>query len=244
MQKQTLLQGLQAMPGDGALLVALGSLLEKEADWTGLREVLLDQLPRMPLGSAEEGKVVYLAAKACLELADYHQAVRLATKAVALLPAFPYAHHILGRALAQVGRKREAIAAQTRCAELEPSFAWCWFEIGSLTLELGDPAVARSAFHQAFIQQRDQDPDSTAIIREALARAERACLWEEREAAARTLWPDRPVPQNGEPLPALDHLALITEEFRLFLDSIEAQAGQARQRMPQVTPIQAWQRRS
>lgn len=222
MQKHTLLQGLQAMPGDGALLVALGSLLEQQADWPALREVMLEHLPRMPHGSPQQGQVVYLAAKACLELADHHQAVRLATKAAALLPAFPYVHHILGRALARMGRKQEAIEAQRRCADLEPGFAWCWFEIGTLKLELGDPAAARAALQRALSQQQEQDPESTTIIREALSRAERACQWEEREQAARNLWPDRPIPRPEERLPAVDHLALITEEFRLFLNSVEA----------------------
>lgn len=223
MQKHTLLQGLQAMPGDGALLIALGSLLEQEADWTTLRDVLLEHWPRMPAGSPQEGQVVYLMAKACLELSDWHQAVRLASRAAYLLPSFPYAHHILGRALARVNRTREALDAQHRCAELEPGFAWCWFEIGNLALELGDPAAARSALERALKQQQADDPVSTAIIRQALLRAERACLWEEREAAARHLWPDRPAPQPDAHLPALEHLALMTEEFRLFLDKVEEQ---------------------
>lgn len=221
MQKHTLLQGLQAMPGDGALLAALGTLLEQEGDWSGLREVLLEHLPHLPRGASQEGQLFYLAAKACLELGDDQQAVRLAAKAAALLPAFPYAHHILGRALARVGRCSEAMAAQQRCADLEPSFVWCWFEMGSLALELGDHTHARSAFQQALNRQDLQDPDNTAILRDALERAEQACLWEERERAARLLWPERTIERGTQSLPPIDQLALMTEEFRLFLDKVQ-----------------------
>lgn len=228
MNKHTLLQGLEAMPGDGALLVALGNVLEKDGDWRTLRDVLLDHWPRMPPGSPQEGQVIYLIAKACLELSDWPQAVRLASRAANLLPRFPYVHHILGRALARLGRLQEALEAQHRCAELEPSFTWCWFEIGSIALELGDSAGARSAFQRALSQQQVDDPDSTAIIRHELLRAEHACLWEEREAAARYLWPDRPALQPNTHLPALDHLLLMTEEFRLFLDKAETQAKPGR----------------
>jgi tetratricopeptide (TPR) repeat protein len=223
MQKHTLLQGLQAMPGDGALLVALGSVLEQDEDWTTLRDVLLDHWPRMPSGSPQEGHVIYLIAKACLELSDWPQAVRLASRAAHLLPGFPYVHHILGRALARLGRLQEALEAQYRCSELEPTFAWCWFEIGAIALDLGDPAASRSAFQRALSLQQVDDPDSTAIIRHELLRAEQSCLWEEREAAARHLWPDRPVLQPNAHLPVLERLALMTEEFRLFLDKVEAQ---------------------
>lgn len=228
MQKHTLLQGLQAMPGDGALLAALGTLLEKEGDWSALREVLLEQLPHLPRGASQEGQLFYLAAKACLELGDNQQAVRLASKATALLPGFSYGHHILGRALARVGRREEAMGAQRRCAELDPSFVWCWFEIGSLALSAGDNALARSALQQALHRQELQDPNTTAMLREALERAEQACLWEERELAARQLWPDRPLPRNGQALAPIDQLALITEEFRLFLDKVQRRGGMTR----------------
>lgn len=230
MQQHTLLQGLQAMPGDGALLAALATLLEQQGDWRTLREVLLEQLPQLPRGASQEGQLVYLAAKACLELGDDQQAVRLASKATALLPRFSYAHHILGRALARVARREEAMAAQRRCAELEPSFVWCWFEIGSLALELGDSSLARSAFQQALGRQELQDPNNTAMLREVLARAEQACLWEERELAARQLWPDRPPPRAGQSLAPIDQLALITEEFRLFLDKVQHTGEQHPQR--------------
>lgn len=222
MQRQTLLQGLEAMPGDASLLVALGSLLEQEADWSTLREVLLEHLPRVPRGGAHEGKVYYFAAKACLELGDCHQAVRLATRAVQLLPDFPYAHHILGRALVQIGRRQEALRAQQRCAELAPAFPWCWFEIGIQALALNDPATARSALQVALQRQQDSDPDAIQIFRKALGEAERACRWGEREAAARRLWPERPVPAPDAPLPPLERLALLAEEFHLFLDRLEA----------------------
>jgi tetratricopeptide (TPR) repeat protein len=218
MHRQTLLEGLQVLPGDGALLQALGSLLEQEADWPELRRVMLEQLPLLPRGAPEEGQVYYLASKACLELVDPHQAVILGSRAVQLQPNFAYGHHILGRALAQVGRSAEALQAQRRCAELAPQFPWCWFEVGLLLRAGSDPVGACSALRRALVLQQSMDPGGTQIFVRALASAEQASHREERQAAARSLWPDRPPLDPEAPLPPLMRLALATEEFRLFLD--------------------------
>ena len=48
MKKQTLLEGLRALPGDESLLRTLASLLEAEGNWQELQQIMLEQLPRLP----------------------------------------------------------------------------------------------------------------------------------------------------------------------------------------------------
>jgi hypothetical protein len=44
---------------------------------------------------------------------------------------------------------------------------------------------------------------------------------QERQEAALSLWPDRPVPREGERLAHLDELELQLEQFNLFLNRQE-----------------------
>jgi tetratricopeptide (TPR) repeat protein len=220
-QKQTLLEGLRALPGDERLLRSIGSLLEEEGNWQELHQIMLEQLPRVPRGSPMEAHLCYLASKACLELGDLRQALALGTRAVQGLPDFAYCHHIYGRTLAAMGRRGEALQAQQRCADLAPNFSWCWYEIGQLQLAKSDVAAAKAALERALALQESQDPDHAEMFRRSLEGVEAKVLLAERQAAASSLWSDRPPLGPDHRLEAIEELALVTEMFRLHLDRLE-----------------------
>jgi hypothetical protein len=77
------------------------------------------------------------------------------------------------------------------------------------------------ALRQALALQEAQDPRSTGLFRQALEAVESQAMLAERRAAAASLWPERPPLSPHERLDAIDELALLTEEFRLFLDRLE-----------------------
>jgi tetratricopeptide (TPR) repeat protein len=221
LQKQTLMEGLRALPGDESLLRTLSSLLEAEGNWQELQQIMLEQLPRLPRGTSLEAHVCYLAGKACLELGDLRQALALSTRSVQGRGDFAYSHHIHGRTLARMGRRAEALQAQQRCAALAPEFSWCWYEIGQLQIAQGDIGAARAALQRALVLQEAQDPGGTDLFRQALEGVESQANLAERRAAAASLWPERALLAPHERLDAIDELALLTEEFRLFLDRME-----------------------
>lgn len=224
-RKQTLLEGLRALPGDERLLRSLATLLEQEKAWRELLEMILQQLPRLPRGTPLEAHACYLGGKAALELGELRQALALSSRSVQMQPDIWYSQHIHGRVLSRMGRRMEALQAQQRCADLAPRFPWCWFEIGQLQLAQGEVRAAREAFEQALTLQEERDPAGTVLFRQALAGVESQARLAERQAAALGLWPDRPAPGPGEQLSALDELALAVEQFRRFLDRHEQQAG-------------------
>ena len=221
MQKETLLEGLRALPGDESLLRTLGSLLEEEGNWQELQQIMLDQLPRLPRGSALEAHVSYLAGKACLELGDLRQALALSTRAVQGRADFAYSHHIHGRTLARMGRRVEALGAQQRCAALAPGFPWCWFEIGQLQRAQGDMAAAKAALQRALALQEAQNPAGAEMFRRTLEGVQEEASLAERRAAAASLWPERAPLGPDERLDPIDKLAVVVEEFRLFLELLE-----------------------
>ena len=225
MQKQTLLEGLRALPGDERLLRSLGQLLEQEQSWSELQAVMVEQLASVPRGTPLEAHVAYLAGKASLELGDLRQALAFCSRSVQVREDVWYSQHIHGRVLARLGRRVEALQAQGRCAELAPHFPWCWFEIGQLRLEQGEARVAREAFERALALQQAQDPARTARVRQALERVQAEERLRARRAAAQRLWPDRPPLGPEERLPALERLELALEEFRQLLDRLEARPG-------------------
>lgn len=224
-QKQTLLEGLRALPGDERLLRSLSTLLEQEKAWQELLEIILQQLPLLPRGSALEAHACYLGGKAALEQGELRQALALSGRSVQMQPNVWYVQHIHGRVLSRLGRRIEALQAQKRCAELAPGFPWCWFEIGQLQLAQGDVGAAREAFERALALQEERDPAGNALFRQALEGVESQARLAERQAAALDLWPDRPAPGPDQRLSALDELALAVEQFRRFLDRHEQQAG-------------------
>lgn len=227
LQKQTLFEGLRALPGDESLFSTLGALLDREADWSELRRLALEQLPHLPRGTRLEAQGAYLGGKACLELGDLRQALSLITRAIRLQDDFAYSHHIHGRVLARMGRRVEAIMAQERCAALAPGFPWCWFELGQLQLEIDQTVVGREALQRALQLAEAQDPGSPSLdlFRRALEGVQDRARLEERRAAARGLWPGRPELAPQERLKPIDELALEVEQFSRFLDQISPHGG-------------------
>ena len=59
------------------------------------------------------------------------------------------------------------------------------------------------------------------LIREALEEVKAQLGQQERQEAALSLWPERPLPREGERLSSLDELELQLEQFNLFLNKIE-----------------------
>ena len=225
MQKQTLLEGLRALPGDERLLRGLGRLLEQEQSWAELQAVMVEQLASVPRGTPLEAHVTYLAGKASVELGDLRQALAFCSRSVQVRDDAWYSQHMLGRVLARLGRRAEALQAQSRCAELAPHFPWCWFEIGQLRLEQGEARAAREALERALALQQAVHPGRTALFHQALERVQGEERLRARRAAAQQLWPDRPPLGPQERLPALERLELALEEFRQLLDRLEAPPG-------------------
>lgn len=223
MQKQTLLEGLRALPGDERLLRSLGRLLEQEQSWAELQAVMLEQLASVPRGTPLEAHVAYLAGKASLELGDLRQALAFCSRSVQVRDDLWYSQHIHGRVLARLGRRAEALQAQGRCAELAPHFPWCWFEIGQLRQQQGEAGAARQAFERALALQQAVDPAQSGLFRRALEGVQQEQRLRARRAAAQALWPDRPPLGPDERLPGLDRLELALEEFRQLLDRLEAE---------------------
>jgi len=221
MQKQTLLEGLRALPGDERLFHCLSTLLEQQKQWQELQQVILEQLPWLPRGSALEAHACYLAGKASLELGDLRQALALTSRSVQLQGDRWYSQHIHGRVLARMGKQTEGLRAQCRCAELAPAFPWCWFEIGQLQLALEQPVAAKEALERALALQMRQDPGHLVPFQKALQAVSSRATQAERQEAARTLWPDRRPPEPGDALPAIEELSLSLERFRRFLDRWE-----------------------
>lgn len=223
LQKQTLLEGLRSLPGDERLLRSVAELLERDKQWKELQQIILEQLPILPRGSALEAHACYLGGKASLELGELRQALGLISRAVQLQGDLWYSQHILGRVLARLDRPAEALVAQQRSGKLAPGFPWAWFEIGQLQLELGNMQAAREAFERALNLQKVQDQDHCHLFHEALADVEVRVRQLEREQASLGLWPERQPPAVGERLPVLEELMLSLEQFRLFLDRYESQ---------------------
>lgn len=224
LQKQTLLEGLRSLPGDERLLRSIAELLEREKQWKELQQIILEQLPSLPRGSALEAHACYLGGKASLELGDLRPALGLISRAVQLQGDQWYSQHILGRVLARLGRSAEALLAQQRCGELAPGFTWAWFEIGQLQLALGNMQAAREALERALRLQEVQNPGQCHLFQQALADVKARARQAEREEASRGLWPERQPPPAGERLPALEELMLSLEQFRLFLDRYESRS--------------------
>ena len=222
LRKETLLEGLRSFPGDPGMIQRLGQELEGSGDWQLMQEVFQRQLSHVPSGSALEAHVSYLVAKACLELGERRQALALIGRSLLLRSDFAYSHHLQGRALAQLNRLPEALAAQRRCVGLAPDFPWGWFELGCLQRRQGDPQAAMASLQRALELQSAEEPQHRALFERALQETERELGRRDRHEAALTLWPDRPPPADHERLPALDELELELEQFRQFLDRRQA----------------------
>ncbi len=221
MQRETLLESLRRFPGDPGTIQRLAHELEIKSEWPLMLEVLEQQLPHVKSGTQAEAQVTYLMVKASLELGHERRALALIGRSLLLRPDFALSHHIKGRALSRMQRFLEAITAQQRCVELAPGFCWGWFELGSLQRDQGALSEARQSLRRALALQPPQDGFHFRLIRGVLAEVEGQLRQQERQEAARSLWPDRPLPRLGERLSSLDEMELELEQFALFLNALE-----------------------
>ena len=221
MLKETLLESLRRFPGHPVMIQRLGHELESRSEWQLMLEVLEQQLPHVQPGTPGEAQVTYLLAKASVELGIERRALAWIGRSLLLRPDFAFSHHIKGRALAGMERNAEAIAAQQRCVQLAPDFCWGWFELGRLQRHQGQLSEATGSLRRALDLQPAEARHHHTLIREALAEAEAQLGQRERQEAALSLWPDRPLPREGERLGHLDELELELEQFHLFLNRQE-----------------------
>ena len=221
MLKETLLESLRRFPGDPAMIQRLGHELETSSEWQLMLDVLEQQLPYVKQGTPGEAQVTYLLAKASVELGIERRALALIGRSLLIRPDFAFSHHIKGRALAGMQRFAEAIAAQQRCVQLAPDFCWGWFEFGRLQRHQGKLSDASGSLKRALELQPVQARHHHHLMREALEEVKTQLGQQERQEAALSLWPERPLPREGERLSSLDELELQLEQFNLFLNKIE-----------------------
>ena len=107
--------------------------------------------------------------------------------AIALNPAFPWSHHNLGEALAQLDRLDEAAAAYRRAIELNPLFARSHGGLGDVLLRQGRWEEAVAAYRRALELQPDLPAAARgaaqALIRLAQAHFAEAGRWLRRANA-------------------------------------------------------------
>jgi len=221
MLKETLLESLRRFPGDSGTIQRLGHELETNAEWPLMLEVLEQQLPHVKSGTQAEAQVTYLMAKAAVELGHARRALALIGRSLLLRPDFAFSHHIKGRALSGMQRFAEAITAQQRCVQLAPNFCWGWFELGCLQRDQGTLAEAKQSLRRALGLQPARDGYHFRLIHGVLGEVDGQLRQQERQEAARSLWPDQPLPRLGERLSSLDEMELEMEQFDLFLSCLE-----------------------
>jgi tetratricopeptide (TPR) repeat protein len=188
-QRATLMAGLQQSPADPVLLHAFSQRCEADAAWQELHQVLDSCLPHLPVGSELEAMARYYNGKACVELGQHATALPQLERSIALQPAFPYSHQLLGRCLRSLDRRDQALEAFRRTTQLLPGFFWAWFELGELLLEQQEPEPAIEALQQA-LQACDSSAESEqALIRDALGRAEQAAQAQRLERLQQRVFP-------------------------------------------------------
>ena len=116
--------------------------------------------------------------------------------------------------------------------QLAPDFCWGWFELGHLQRHQGKLSAASSSLKRALELQPVQARHHHNLIREALEEVRAQLGQQERQEAALSLWPDRPVPQQGERLSSLDELELQLEQFNLFLNRQEPNGQEPNRQEP------------
>ncbi|QEY32397.1 glycosyltransferase [Synechococcus sp. RSCCF101] len=142
-------QQLDQQPGAAEPLQQLASELERREAWEELQLLIQRQRPFCDGAEGLGTMLDYWSGRACLELKQPDQAEPLLRRAARQAPDFPFAHHLLGRALASREAWAPAAAAQERCTQLQPEFAYGWLELARAREQLGDAAGAIDAYTEA-----------------------------------------------------------------------------------------------
>ena len=139
----------------------------------------------------------YERGEALLKAGQWQAAAEAFTVVVRHWPQHGCAHHLLGKAQAQLGDCAAAEALQSRSCSLDPALGWNWFALAELLQERGAWAEAQEAFAaaaEALPQQR--------WIADRARRLKRRLMWEAMREVA------------GEPRFSLEQLIQIVWQLR------------------------------
>ena len=76
-----------------------------------------------------EGLQLYALGEQAWARREIEQAAQLLEKACTFLPTHGAAHHVWGKAMAELGDCHRAEALQQRSCNLDPGLAWNWFAL-------------------------------------------------------------------------------------------------------------------
>ncbi|WP_413404363.1 MULTISPECIES: glycosyltransferase [unclassified Synechococcus] len=93
---------------------------------------------------------LYEAAVFAVEHEHWLAAEPLLKQVLEQVPSHAAAHHLLGKVLRANDQLEDALAAQQRSCELDPSLGWNWFAAGELLLELNCWGQSVQAFEHAL----------------------------------------------------------------------------------------------
>jgi GT2 family glycosyltransferase/tetratricopeptide (TPR) repeat protein len=96
-----------------------------------------------------QGLQLYAHAEQALARGEIDHAAELLEQACSLLPAHGSAHHLLGKAMAELGDLQRAVALQRRSCELDPGLGWNWFALAELLEQRRQWADAAKAYRRA-----------------------------------------------------------------------------------------------
>ena len=97
-----------------------------------------------------EGLALYTRAEQALARREIDQAAALLKQACTLLPAHGAAHHLLGKAMGELGDTGQAEALQRRSCELDPALGWNWFALAELLEQRQQWGEAATAYGRAL----------------------------------------------------------------------------------------------
>jgi tetratricopeptide (TPR) repeat protein len=125
----------------------------------------IDEVPqraraRWARGTPEAAVAHPLGAQALafMEVSNYDAALRTVREWVTATPSDPLPRHLLGRALAGLGRSEEAGDAYRSALRLRTNLVSAWLDLGTLLAQQGEHVQALDAFAKA----REYDPSSVA----------------------------------------------------------------------------------
>lgn len=169
-------------PNDDAVLLRLARALEACGDYEEAARVLADRLHKGPADTA----LALAWGRAVID------GLRDPTRALADLRAYPEGalaawirRFLEGRALADLGRPRDALAALQDASELAPDQALVWFERGALHRRFGNGPDSADAFRRClaldpkhaealrvfgYDHRFQRDDREWALVRDALVR--------------------------------------------------------------------------
>jgi len=140
---------------------------------------------------------IYAQGEAHLSAGEWLLASQCFVQVLGLLPEHGCAHHLLGKAQAQLGALEVAEALQLKSCELDPKLGWNWFALAELQEQRGALLEAKEAFQQAATSLPHQ-----RWIADRARRVDRQLTWQQvRQLASQTRF-------------GLHHLAQIVWQLR------------------------------